>query len=1086
DRAGYYHYWQRVRIPRLASWSHGVQIDDRIPMNLAFGTRKEDRAGVWFWVRGKERHYLKPGTHIVAVRNLRNGKQLDRFVLTQDQDWQPEGVGPEATPIRRIDAGEFLSAPLAPLGLQRWQRFRNHAWGDTHVEIAYGEGEFVSAPGNGVLTGGETPLRIRVRLKRAADGTSPGVNLKGVEYEADASAFLQLSNAGMQLLIHRGSGRLCGLRSLPDGRRFLPDGVVAPLFEVSVKSYDTPEIVTLSSDEFAFRRLRGGGRKATLVFVHEEQKIQVEIRFKLDRKDWLAAARMRVENDGKRDVVGVRFPILPQVCAGEDSTDDTLCFPSMSGRLIPEPGRRGTITNIHPMRAAIGFADLHDDAGGLLLMPMDWPMVLSEFSSVADPGRTSTTLSLRRLDRIKPGDTLTFKAGIGLHPGDWHRAADRYREWFEKVAGKPKFPDWVHDSDGWVTTADPEKMAGLGFNHIQLWRDTGYGGCPTYYYPNPAYRSETEYTRLASRWRKLGGHMGVYYHGNGMSRSYLQAERIYGLRVSEIPARKQPPAWDWFVRNHAYGPERKTIEKLDMSTVPEAAKKEEYPNMCFQAGDWTSYLRKWAIDVYLDEYGCDTPYWDTLACRDVQQFNPFYKMNGEGRGAMARYQFLLDMQKLGRKRTKDFYQTVEGGSELLGLAAGQLQSNFVKNLEVARYTHPEQIYYIGHSNGWWNSPKTHLAACMAFWLNTKMDLIKTHPKVMAVVRARRWIAPWLYHSRFLDNQGLTLMNPKVRGALHLHRGRRGADALIVTFMNWQLLLDETAVVDTNGLLADSPDTRAFLVMQDLDPEPLPESCRRGGGRWMFEVPAMPVSAILILAKPERATPVVQAEQLEEQLSVRVFDPARKVRFFSMNVRTEEAVFVPNKRRDETTDTYWLTNANAPTRSKSPVLFERRLHFTDFESLRQRRHAEVILTEGKLTLRTRALISPRLADADFEDSNHDPNDPQSGSRCLRIEPRQQLRHFPLHLVPGRTYRISVWVKRSNAKGAVYANVHHHMTKRNHAFGMGVKPGAWQRLETEFTMQPGMDQPHLYLYNWQGATEPAWFDNVQIQERHPYGR
>ena len=51
----------------------------------------------------------------------------------------------------------------------------------------------------------------------------------------------------------------------------------------------------------------------------------------------------------------------------------------------------------------------------------------------------------------------------GVHPGDWHAAADWYREWSGETVGRPQIPDWVRDSDGWVTSHDVEAMAGLGF-----------------------------------------------------------------------------------------------------------------------------------------------------------------------------------------------------------------------------------------------------------------------------------------------------------------------------------------------------------------------------------------------------------------------------------------------------------------------------------------------------------------------------------------------------------------------------------------------------------------------------------------------
>ena len=1079
-RAGYYHYWQRVWIPRRASWTHMVQVNDAMPTQLAFGLRKGDEAKKWFWIKGS-RHYLRRGVHTVAIRNLHNGKRLDRWVLAPDADWTPEGVGPAASPVRSSDAGEFVSAPLDPLSLLAWTKLEAKVEGKAGLEVSYGDGAFQSLPDSGALAGTAKPLRARVTMQRGPDGKSPEVALGNVHYTADHHDFILLRNKHMQLLIHRATGRICGLRDTHSGRRYLPDGVPATLFQLETKAENAPETVRLSSDDAVLKRASARGRKARLDYELAGGEFLVTVTVKLGR-DWMARFAIEVQNRSQRDVIGVVFPTLAQVRAGADSSDDMLCFPSMSGRLVKRPGEAGTLTSPHPIRTTIGFCDLYDEQGGVMLAPLDYPMVLTHFASTADPSRQSAALSLTRRDRVRPGQSATFTAGVGVHPGDWHTAADWYRNWFTEHVGKPRIPDWVRDSDGWITWPDAERMAGLGFNHIQMWMQTGFAGCPTYYLPNPKYHSEKWFTDLATAFRGLGGHLGVYYHGNGMSRSYILADKIYGIPVNEIPDYKRPPGWDWFVRNHAYGPERKPVEKLDMSAVPEPAKKEEYPNMCWQKGEWRDYLEKWGLDIYLKEYGLDTPYWDTFACRDVQDFNPHFGHNGEGRGAMARYRFLLDMQKKGEKHAPGFYQTVEGGSELLGLAAGQLQSNFVQNLEVGRYTHPEQIYYVGHSNGWWTPPKTHRAACMAFYLNTKMDIIRLTPKVAQVVRCRRWFAPWLYHSRFLDDVGLAVSHPKVKGALHVYRSRAG-DALLVTFMNWQGITDVTATVEVSRYLNNRRRLEAFLVRQGELPSLLEPSAIADQGVWTFDVPAAPVSAVLFLERPDRATPVVQARQYEASQLVEVFDPARKQRNFRIHLDTHEATFRPDPDAGDGANDFRLSNTPDAEGGPTPVTYSRTIEYVEYANLKQLRHIDITLEDRPLKLAARSLATPLLIDPDFEREMFDPAEAHSGKRSLKIVPPNGLRHFPLELVPGHRYRISLWLKKLEKKGSVCANVHHHLSNEHHHFAHVATLGEWSRAETTFLMRKGKDQPHLYLYNWQGTTQPVWFDNVKVEDLGP---
>jgi hypothetical protein len=449
---------------------------------------------------------------------------------------------------------------------------------------------------------------------------------------------------------------------------------------------------------------------------------------------------------------------------------------------------------------------------------------------------------------------------------------------------------------------------------------------------------------------------------------------------------------------------------------------------------------------------------------------------------MARDEFLCHMQRRGARRASGFYQTVEGGSELLGLVAGQLESNFVQNLEVARYTHPDQICYIGHSNGWWDPPKTERAAAMAFYLNTKLDLIRLTPGVMEIVRARRWLAPWLYHSRFMDTLGLTVTSPRIKAALHFHQARL-SDALIATFMNWEKVEGQLATIEV-GRYVDPSRARAYLVTQGAEPAAV-EPLSREDSRWTFEIPASPVSAVLILPKPDMALPVVQAEQRNARMLVRVFDPAvRPNRLFQLSVATREARFKRQAELGDTDDAFALRTPPAGPGGAVPAVYGRELGYEDYAGLTQRAHAQITLRDGALSLTTRALVAPHFADPDFEGEQFDATEAHTGTRSLKLPPgKSSLTFFPLELIPGHRYRIGLWVKRIEAGGDVYANVHHHLTNQAHAFGHGAKPNEWVRIETLFDMEPGRDQPHLYLYNWGNSTQPAWFDSVRVEDLGP---
>jgi hypothetical protein len=220
--------------------------------------------------------------------------------------------------------------------------------------------------------------------------------------------------------------------------------------------------------------------------------------------------------------------------------------------------------------------------------------------------------------------------------------------------------------------------------------------------------------------------------------------------------------------------------------------------------------------------------------------------------------------------------------------------------------------------------------------------------------------------------------------------------------------------------------------------------------------------VLFLDKPPAATPVAQASQCEEKLRVRVFDPAQRRRLLKVSFATGEAKL-----------------AGQPTlRGDGTCSYGVDVPYANQAALTRRLHGDVTLTEGKLALRTRALVAPRFEDPDFERPQFDTAQFHSGQRSQRLDPGG-LVHYPLELVPGRKYRISLWILRQEQVGSVQGNIHLHLSNTHHHFGWNAKAGEWTRVETEYELK-GQEQPHLYLYNWQGATKPAWFDGVVVEE------
>ena len=119
----------------------------------------------------------------------------------------------------------------------------------------------------------------------------------------------------------------------------------------------------------------------------------------------------------------------------------------------------------YPVRLFAPWLDVSGPGGGMALInymvePQNGALC---FENLAGYGAgLNLALGWAHLVRLAPGERWTSPPmGISVHGGDWHRTADRYREWF----------DAVHPPD----LSRPHLRTGIGFQNV-LFR--GFDGTP--------------------------------------------------------------------------------------------------------------------------------------------------------------------------------------------------------------------------------------------------------------------------------------------------------------------------------------------------------------------------------------------------------------------------------------------------------------------------------------------------------------------------------------------------------------------------------------------------------------------------------
>ena len=204
------------------------------------------------------------------------------------------------------------------------------------------------------------------------------------------------------------------------------------------------------------------------------------------RKDSpLSEWRVQVENHGgetpKNDqrVYRVAFPVLEGLAIGQNHEDDFLARPYAQGELIPDPVSYSftrpnkSNTPIYVLTyigwASMPWLDLYTSPPaplhnlvergdcGLYLASYDPTFQQVDVESWPDRAAGTMTLDMRTYAFLEPGEAWESQMfAVGIHEGDWHWAADRYREWAHTHHRPYAGPAWVrNDCDGWFGTGGP-------------------------------------------------------------------------------------------------------------------------------------------------------------------------------------------------------------------------------------------------------------------------------------------------------------------------------------------------------------------------------------------------------------------------------------------------------------------------------------------------------------------------------------------------------------------------------------------------------------------------------------------------------
>ncbi|MDD5704332.1 MAG: sugar-binding protein [Kiritimatiellae bacterium] len=375
---------------------------------------------------------------------------------------------------------------------------------------------------------------------------------------------LVLSNPFVRLVFDANTGQLLSLRHLATGHELLA-GPPGPLFRLDTVNFQrhplhfreddvvalTPDLTTFRSagvePEFGAHGDADAGKQKSkiknqesadaqvLTVVHQfEQGVTVTATVRLDADDPIAKWDIAVTNALPRRprdgviVHRVSYPMLAGLKAADADADQAAVLPLSAGRLVREPARNLVEAQDMgvPGWTSMSWMDLSGPQAGLYLASHDVRPVVQTILKAKGETGGRVSFSVTRWSVLWPGHAWTPRAcSVGLHEGDWHWSADRYREWYYATVKPRPTPAWILAEDGWMfegmndrnTCQDLARTLttarNKGINYIQSWQAPGHFNIPDiygWYLANVYGGGERDFMAAIRDVHRRGGRVGFY------------------------------------------------------------------------------------------------------------------------------------------------------------------------------------------------------------------------------------------------------------------------------------------------------------------------------------------------------------------------------------------------------------------------------------------------------------------------------------------------------------------------------------------------------------------------------------------------
>ncbi len=908
---------------------------------------------------------------------------------------------------------------------------------------------------------------------------------------APPEARVAAESAAARVWFDRDTGAICGLENKAVGETVAEVGPRQPVFGVECLAADGRSAEPLGFDRAKLVQFSRDGAAVRAEYTVPEAGLSVVVDWRLAGDELIG--RIRVVNRGERPVLAVNFPILQDIAPARDPAQLVLVDPYLCGRITRNAIKSAGCDTAFPGRGVMGWLDLSGERGGVSLASHDPSWTGTRITALPSSGKAFDLSLTPEIYLPKGAEWSSGEMVIGLHAGDWHVAADRYRAWLTSWQPAPDLPAWLRSCNGWVLLgcqngipfhALPRnyrqaEWMGVDYLHVQgeqldgLYYDQDGKrriGSFVLPLPNPLLGGPADAEEAVRAIHARGGHVMFYFLYERWAPSLSVDDFLGGGTRADLAGYRLPPP--------SFYPENGLIERVG-GKLPEDNPTFVHRNMCLASEGWQDWMAYWGVDVYAGKFGADGMYWDVMGRNGpFRCFNAAHGHHGENHWTRGTTAVMERMLRDGRKLNPDYSSAIEGCSAALRPYVGfHLMSGATQQPEVFRYTLPDVLLVDGFSNHtWkWSHPEK---ARRVFLAGERFDLHGYHAQIKPIVQLRERLRAFTdWPARFMDTVGVTVSAPEVQARRSVLSDGE-TRVVTVTFLNEAGRTDATATVDVSELGAVTAVHRFRL---DGAIESLPAG---GGSRLTVPVAPDAISAVVLtgrLAPSRAATPTVRQVMAPgpDLVEVTLFQPAGDPRA-----------------------TVALAAAGATWQvvgDETPTPGVRRLRYRPEPALATwddwRRVTATATWSGGIASAW-CCAAPPLVNGDFETVDGrwlrhwavepDLAEKHSGRASLRLDnDGKAMGHVSAltPLKPNTRYRMTGWIKRHTTGSHVsIAMIEYEEGSKfqvSAELGARGKQDEWERFETEFTSHAAPRSSAIYLYNRSGQGS-AWYDDLALVE------